>query len=168
MFLAFSSFLVASGITWFVATWLQSTTTWSTSYLYVLSIRTPVGTSLVVQWLRLLAPNAGGPGSTPGQGTSSHMPQLRALMLQLRPVAAKKKFFWRTAIIGLGAHPESSISWDLLTNYIWQDPVFELNHILSFQEVWVLGTHPSAHSIQRGISCLWPSLIYSIIYVIMN
>ena len=27
------------------------------------------GTSLVVQWLRLCAPNAGGTGSIPGQGT---------------------------------------------------------------------------------------------------
>ena len=35
------------------------------------------GTSLVVQWLRLCAPNAGGPGSLPGQGTRSHMPQGR-------------------------------------------------------------------------------------------
>ena len=32
-----------------------------------------VGTSLVVQWLRLYIPNAGGPGSIPGQGTRSHM-----------------------------------------------------------------------------------------------
>ena len=30
-------------------------------------------TSLVAQWLRLRAPNAGGPGSIPGQGTRSHM-----------------------------------------------------------------------------------------------
>ena len=29
-------------------------------------------TSLVVQWLRLHAPNAEGPGSIPGQGTRSH------------------------------------------------------------------------------------------------
>ena len=35
------------------------------------------GTSLMVQWLRLLTPNAGGPGSTPGQGTRSRMPQLK-------------------------------------------------------------------------------------------
>ena len=28
-------------------------------------------TSLVVQWLRLRAPNAGGPGMIPGQGTRS-------------------------------------------------------------------------------------------------
>ena len=35
------------------------------------------GTSLVVQWLKLQAPNAGSPGSIPGQGTTSHMPQLR-------------------------------------------------------------------------------------------
>ena len=33
------------------------------------------GTSLVVQWLRLYTPNAGGGlGSISGQGTRSHMP----------------------------------------------------------------------------------------------
>ena len=31
------------------------------------------GTSLVAQWLGLRAPNAGHPGSIPGQGTRSHM-----------------------------------------------------------------------------------------------
>ena len=41
-----------------------------------------VGTSLVVQWLRLHASTARGPGSIPGWGTGSHMPQLRVLMLQ--------------------------------------------------------------------------------------
>ncbi|TEA39003.1 hypothetical protein DBR06_SOUSAS1710095, partial [Sousa chinensis] len=40
--------------------------------------------SLVVQWLILHAPNAGGPGSISGQGTRSHMPQLRVCMLQLK------------------------------------------------------------------------------------
>ena len=39
--------------------------------------RSPVGTSLVVQWLRLRIPNAGGPGLIPGQGTRSHMLQLK-------------------------------------------------------------------------------------------
>ncbi|TEA41399.1 hypothetical protein DBR06_SOUSAS7910076, partial [Sousa chinensis] len=33
--------------------------------------------SLVVQWLRLHAPNAGGPGLIPDWGTRSHMPQLK-------------------------------------------------------------------------------------------
>ena len=33
--------------------------------------------SLVVQWLRLHAPNAEGRGLIPGQGTRFHMPQLR-------------------------------------------------------------------------------------------
>ena len=41
--------------------------------------KTHSGTSLVVQWLRLRAPNAGGLGSIPGQGTRSHMPQLKIL-----------------------------------------------------------------------------------------
>ena len=42
------------------------------------------GTSLVVQWLRLHTPNAGSLGSISGQGTTSHMPQLR-LELELDP-----------------------------------------------------------------------------------
>ena len=41
-----------------------------------------VGTSLVVQWLRLHASTSRGPGSIPGWGTGSHTPQLRVLMLQ--------------------------------------------------------------------------------------
>ena len=35
------------------------------------------GTSLVVQWLRLCAPNAEGPGLIPGQGNRSHTSRLR-------------------------------------------------------------------------------------------
>ena len=46
---------------------------------------------MVVQWLRLCAPTAGGLGSIPGRGTRSHMPQLRVRIPQLRPSAAKKK-----------------------------------------------------------------------------
>ncbi|TEA24348.1 hypothetical protein DBR06_SOUSAS4410056, partial [Sousa chinensis] len=42
-------------------------------------------------WVRRRAPNAGGPGSIPGRGTRSCMPQLRVCMLQLRsPRAATK------------------------------------------------------------------------------
>ena len=65
------------------------------------------GTSLVVQWVRLHSPNAGGPGSIPGQGTRSHMHAAtkslyaaskksthcyeRSRVLQLRPGSAKKE-----------------------------------------------------------------------------
>ena len=57
-----------------------------------LRIRTgTIGISLVVQWLHLCAPNAGGQGLIPGQGTRPHMPQLRVHMLQLKiPCAATK------------------------------------------------------------------------------
>ena len=34
----------------------------------------------VIQWLRLRAPSAGGPDLAPGQGTRSHMPQLKDLL----------------------------------------------------------------------------------------
>ena len=33
----------------------------------------------MAQWLRLGTPNAGGPGSIPGQGTRSRMPQLKMI-----------------------------------------------------------------------------------------
>ena len=45
-------------------------------------IRKDQGTSLVVQGLSLCTPNAGGPGSILGKGTTYHK-------LQLRPSAAK-------------------------------------------------------------------------------
>ena len=38
-----------------------------------------LGTSLVVQWLRLHTLYVGGPGLIPGQGTRYHMPQLKIL-----------------------------------------------------------------------------------------
>ena len=52
-----------------------------------------VGTSLVVQWLRFCAPNAGGLGLIPGQGTRFHMLQLRSCVPQLRPGTAKKNIY---------------------------------------------------------------------------
>ena len=46
--------------------------------------KTDTEISLVVQRLRLQAPNAGSLGSIPGQGTGAHVPQLRVCMLQLK------------------------------------------------------------------------------------
>ena len=43
----------------------------------------------VVQWLRLHTPSAGGPGSIPGLGTRSYMPQLSANMLKIPRAATK-------------------------------------------------------------------------------
>ena len=48
-----------------------------------------LGTSSVVQWLKLLTVNAGDLGSIPDQGIRSPKPQLKVCMLQLRPSAAK-------------------------------------------------------------------------------
>ena len=49
-----------------------------------LPLKTCLGTSLVVQWVRLHAPNAGGLGLIPGGETRSRMLlQLRVLMPQL-------------------------------------------------------------------------------------
>ena len=60
-------------------------------YYLILCIKKQLlGTSLVVQWLRLSDPNAEGPGLIPDQGMRSHMPQLKILC------AARKT--WRSQI----------------------------------------------------------------------
>lgn len=49
----------------------------------------PGGIFLVVPWLRFHNPNAGDPGLISGQGTGSHVPQLRFHVPQLKsPYAA--------------------------------------------------------------------------------
>ena len=51
-------------------------------------------TSLVAQWLRLCTPNAEGPGSIPGQGTSAHMSQQGVHMPQVKiPCAATEAWY---------------------------------------------------------------------------
>ena len=51
--------------------------------------KTKTGTSLVIQWLRLQAPNAGGPSSTPDQGTRSHKLQLSVCVQQQKDPACR-------------------------------------------------------------------------------
>ncbi|TEA29092.1 hypothetical protein DBR06_SOUSAS10510049, partial [Sousa chinensis] len=46
--------------------------------------------SLVVQWLRFCAPDAGDPGSIPGRGTRSHMLQLKILRAATKDLAQPK------------------------------------------------------------------------------
>ena len=50
---------------------------WAKDLNHLETLNCNLGTSLVVQWLRLCAPYAGGPGSIPGQGTRSHVLQLK-------------------------------------------------------------------------------------------
>ena len=58
-------------------------------------------TSLVVQCLRLHAPNARGPGLIPGQGTRPHMLQLRVRMWQLR-ILCDPPHCTRQALLSMG------------------------------------------------------------------
>ena len=53
---------------------------------YFIILRKYFRTFLVVQWLKLHAPNAEGPGLIPGQGTRSHISQLK-----IPHTATKKK-----------------------------------------------------------------------------
>ena len=62
----------------------------STGKLKGIEIRVQ-GTSLVVQRLRLHTPNAGVSSSIPGQGTRSHMLQLRVYMSQLKILHTARK-----------------------------------------------------------------------------
>ena len=75
----------------FQSTFLPFTNVLSICVLGLVSKAGNLGTSLVVPWLRLHTPNAGGLGSIPGQGTRSHMSQLRVRMPHLKIPNATKK-----------------------------------------------------------------------------
>ena len=75
--------------------------------------KTKPGTSLVVQWLRLYAPSARDPGSIPGQGTRSHMPQLKIPRAATKTWCSeinKEIYFYRNQIFISGHLQESSSS----------------------------------------------------------
>ena len=61
------------------------------------------GTFLVVQWLRLCALSAEGPGSTPGQGTRSHVSQLKGWTCTVH-VADHTPVTWHTMHWSRGTH----------------------------------------------------------------
>ena len=79
---------------------------------------TRMGTSVVLQWLRLHAPNAGGPGSIPHRGTRSHMLQLKIPRAATKPQCSqidkyfsKKRENWdaryqRLGRAGRGLYPQ--------------------------------------------------------------
>ena len=47
----------------------------------------------MLQWLRLRAPNAGGPGLTPGQGARFRMPQLKIPHTATKTPCSQNKYF---------------------------------------------------------------------------
>ena len=57
----------------------HASSTWASSHCRPLVCKNNSGTSLVIQWLKLHTPNAGGPCSIHGQGTRSHMLLLKIL-----------------------------------------------------------------------------------------
>ena len=52
----------------------------------------------MVQWLSLCTPSAGGSGSVPGQGTRSHMLQLKILCAATRLSAAEINIFLKDGL----------------------------------------------------------------------
>ena len=78
---------------WIELNWEHTGEEWAlTHYDWCLHTRGKFqGTSLGVQWLRLLAPNAGSLGSTSGQGTRYYKPQLRVFMPQLKILSSATK-----------------------------------------------------------------------------
>ena len=68
----------------------------------------------MVQWLSLHVPNTRGMGWIPGQGTSSHRPQLRICKPQLKPSEAQKKRKKET--------PESGVSSSLAAQLVKNPP----------------------------------------------
>ena len=94
------------------------------------------GTSLVVQWLRLWAPNAGAPCSIPGQGTGCYTPQLRIHKLKLKiPRATAKtwcsqinnKFFYKS---------KNMVRWAVDSRAVCARVLLPPSHSL-YRETWV-------------------------------
>ena len=98
----------------------------------------------MVQWLRLQAPNAGGRGLIPGQGTTSHMltgmPQRRILMLQLKILHAAMKT----------QHRQTN---ELVKRKLWKSNLnFEKHHLISFSDT-SLTNHHQIWGISGGYFC---------------
>ena len=97
------------------------------------------GTSLVVPWLRFHAPNAEGPGSIPGQGTRSHMPQIRVFLLYLKipNVATKTQYSQNKKLIFL-----RKVIWGPVACWgLWWELRYQ-------QKTWPI--HPSSYNL-RGL-----------------
>ena len=83
---------------------LHSTPPWAIGTCPKWSRCPSLGSSLVVQWLRVCTPNAGGSGSMPGQGTRSHILQLKILYATTKAWhRQKKRFASLTAFLQLTA-----------------------------------------------------------------
>ena len=77
-----------------------------------------LGTGLVVQWLRLGTPNAGGPGSIPGQGARAQKLQLKILHPTTKtPSRQINKYFWKSTIFPL-MHFSCSVSSRTLCHHV--------------------------------------------------
>ena len=89
------------------------------------------GTSLVVQWLRLHTPNAGDPGSTPGQGTKIPQSQFLGFPGSSAGEESACNVGDLDSIPGLGRSPgggnDKSLQYSCLENPMdrgaWQAPV---------------------------------------------
>ena len=68
--------------------------------------------SLLVKWLRLHAPNAGGPGLIPDQGSRSHMLQLRSGTVKLTTATKKVQFVCSVENKLLGEEVKTDISYE--------------------------------------------------------
>ena len=77
-----------------------------------------VGTSLVVQWLKLCVPNAGGPSSIPRQGTRSHMLQQKTKTFLMAKLLLKKDSPVTQRVKSLPGMRETWV-WSLG----WEDPL---------------------------------------------
>ena len=91
------------------------------------------GTSLS-QWLRPHAPNTGDPGSIPGQGTRSHMLQLRVPMLQLKILGAATKT--KHSQINKNKYLKKNSEVPVTGQQIWQDLTPLLSLILVIHDTF--------------------------------
>ena len=136
-------------------------------HFLVFSQKWDSGTSLVIQWLRLRAPKAGGLGSTPGQGTRSHQCRQiniffekwdsRTSPLVQTPHSQDRGHRVRSLVRQPRSHRPHGVAKKKILFKGWK------SHCLhqAFVEAWspVPGTHPvGAHVFTRRGRDRWPLL----------
>ena len=116
------------------------------------------GTSLVVQWLRLCSPKAGGLGSVPGWGTRFHLPQLRVCLKQLKTPHTETKN-WHGQVV---KKKNTCILNDIKETFNFQGRVPW--HILTqghqtfspgLAELWLLSASPAGLETNKTHTPLW-------------
>ena len=126
--------------------------------------------SLVVQWFRLHASNAGGSGSIPGQWTRSHLAQLRVHLLQLKilPATTKIKDPHRLQLRPGSAKQTNPLQSSCLENPVDRGACQATVHGVAKSQTQLSNFHSLSHSLIERITPVFPQDLYQLTMHVSN